>query len=162
VDRRFVGESSRDETPRGYRVTTDLTTAVSVEIEAPASAVWKALTDPDIIERWFFGVRTETTWEEGAPIVHTGEWQGEPYEDKGEIVRIEPERQLVHTHWSDRSGLPDSAENYQQVTWRLTEQNGRTTLDVSETNLPSEEARAASERTWPIALANLRDLVEGR
>jgi uncharacterized protein YndB with AHSA1/START domain len=133
-----------------------------VEIEASPGEVWKALTDRDLIERWFFGVRTETTWEQGAPIVHTGEWQGEPYEDKGEIVRIDPERELVHTHWSDRSSLPDSAESCQQVTWRLTEHDGRTRLEVSETNLPSKEARPTSEQMWPIVLANLRDVVEGR
>jgi uncharacterized protein YndB with AHSA1/START domain len=139
----------------------ELTTGSNVTIEAPASAVWKALTDPTLIERWFLGVKTETTWEQGASIVHRGEWQGRPYEDKGEIVRIEPERLLVHTHWSDLSATPDSAENYQQVEWKLRETpDGRTEVMLTETNLPSAEAKAMSERTWPMVLANLKAVVE--
>ena len=62
---------------------------------------------------------TETDWKQGSPIVHRGEWQGKPYVDKGEIVRIEPPHLLVHTHWSDLSGKPDSPEHYQEVTWEV-------------------------------------------
>ncbi|MGE5460649.1 MAG: SRPBCC family protein, partial [Solirubrobacterales bacterium] len=82
----------------------ELTTEVSITISAPPSAVWEALTDPELIRRWFFGVETETDWAEGSPIVHRGEYQGRPYEDKGTIVRVVPERLLVHTHWSPVSG----------------------------------------------------------
>jgi hypothetical protein len=67
--------------------------------------------------RCFFGVEIQTD-RTGSSLVHTGEWQGKPYEDKGTIVRFEPEELLVHTHWSPLSGLPDRPENYQQVTWR--------------------------------------------
>jgi uncharacterized protein YndB with AHSA1/START domain len=119
---------------------TDLTSSTSTTIDAPAQEVWAALTTPETIKRWFFGVDTETDWTPGSPIVHRGEWQGRPYEDKGEIVRIEPPRLLVHTHWSDLSGKPDSPEHYQEVTWTLTPRNGSTELTVSERNLPTEEA----------------------
>jgi uncharacterized protein YndB with AHSA1/START domain len=141
---------------------TDLTASASTTIEAPAEDVWTALTTPETIREWFFGVETETDWSPGSPIVHRGEWQGKPYEDKGEIVRIEPPRLLVHTHWSDLSGVPDSPEHYQAVTWALSEQDGSTELTVSETNLPSEEAKATSEQTWPIVLGNLKELLERR
>lgn len=140
---------------------TDLRTSTSTTIEAPAEEVWDALTTPELIKRWFFGVDTETDWQPGSPIVHRGEWQGKPYEDKGEIVRNEPPTLLVHTHWSDLSGTPDNPENYQEVTWSLAERNGSTELTVSERNLPSEEAKAASEQTWPIVLDNLKALIEG-
>ena len=139
---------------------TDLTASASTTIEAPADDVWTALTTPETIKQWFFGVDTETDWSPGSPIVHRGEWQGKPYEDKGEIVRIEPPRLLVHTHWSDLSGVPDSPEHYQEVTWSLTERDDATELTVSETNLPSEQATATSEQTWPIVLANLKELLE--
>jgi uncharacterized protein YndB with AHSA1/START domain len=138
----------------------DLTTEASITIAAPAARVWEALTRPELIKRWFFGVETETDWSEGSPIVHRGEYQGQPYEDKGTIVKVEPERRLVHTHWSPTSGLPDSEEHYQEVTWTLSEERSSTLLTVSEINLPSEEAKATSEQGWNAALAALKDLLE--
>jgi uncharacterized protein YndB with AHSA1/START domain len=90
----------------------DRTVRESTTISAPAEEVWAALTTPDLIKQWFFGVDTETDWKVGSPLVHRGKYQGEPYEDKGEIVRFDPPKLLVHTHWSDRSGQPDSPEHY--------------------------------------------------
>lgn len=132
----------------------------SVTIEAPPTKVWEALTTPDLIKQWFFGVDTETDWKEGSPIVHRGEWQGKPYEDKGVIVTFEPERALVHTHWSPASGLPDSEENYQRVAWTLSGDDGKTELTVTETNLPSEEAKSTSESSWEMVLGKLKTLLE--
>jgi uncharacterized protein YndB with AHSA1/START domain len=138
----------------------DLRTSASINIHAPIEEVWRALTVPDLIKRWFFGVDTDTTWEVGSPIVHRGEYQGQPYEDKGKIVRFEPPGLLVHTHWSDRSSLPDLPEHYQEVSWSLVERDNATELTVAEWNLPSEEAKAVSEQNWPMALQALRDLLE--
>jgi uncharacterized protein YndB with AHSA1/START domain len=64
------------------------------EIEAPAARVWRALTDPDEIEQYMFGSRVETDWEPGSQIVWRGTYEGKAYEDKGEVVTIEPERRL--------------------------------------------------------------------
>jgi uncharacterized protein YndB with AHSA1/START domain len=139
---------------------TDITTKTSIEIDAPIERVWHALTTPEEIRRWFFGVETESEWRAGSSIVHRGEYQGRPYEDKGEIVEIEPPTLLVHTHWSDMSGLPDQAEHYQRVTWSLEDRDGTTVLTVGEENLPSEDAKRASEQSWPQALTALREVVE--
>jgi uncharacterized protein YndB with AHSA1/START domain len=141
-------------------VPTALETRNSVTIEAPIEKIWDAITTPTTIKQWFFGVDTESDWTEGSPIVHTGEWKGKPYEDKGTIVAIEPPRSLVHTHWSSFSGLPDSEENYQTVTWTLTGRNGGTELTVSETNLPNEEMKSTSESSWQMVLRQLKDLLE--
>lgn len=140
----------------------EISTSASITIVVPAVRVWEALTTPDLIERWFFGVRTETDWSVGSPIVHRGEYQGKPYEDKGTIVKVEPERRLVHTHWSPFSGLPDAPDNYQRVTWTLSDRDGETELTVEETNLPSEEAKSTSKQAWATALAALKELVEAR
>jgi uncharacterized protein YndB with AHSA1/START domain len=141
-------------------MTTDVRSEASIAIDAPVEKVWEALTTPDVIKRWFFGVDTETDWTEGGPIVHRGEYQGEPYEDKGTILKVEPPRRLVHTHWSPVSGLPDSPEHYQQVSWELSEGDGSTVLTVREENLPSEEAKSVSEQGWTAALGALKELLE--
>ena len=138
----------------------EISTQASVTIEAPSEDVWKALTTPELIKQWFFGVDTVSDWTVGGSIVHRGEYQGMPYEDAGTIERLEPGRLLVHTHWSPVSGLPDRPENYQEVTWALSGYDGRTELTVTERNLPSEQAKEASDQGWQAALAGLKKVVE--
>src|SRR5262245_3708623 len=138
----------------------ELTTETSVTIDAAMDDVWKALTTPSAIEQWFFGVRTETDWLPGSSIVHTGELQGRPYQDRGTILRIEPPTLLVHTHWSPVSGLSDEPENYEEIRWELAGRDGGTELTLRETNLASEEAKAVSEQAWATVLGNLKRLLE--
>ena len=57
------------------------------------------------------------------------------------------------------SGVPDTPEHAQRVTWSLEPSDGGTTLTVSEDNLPSEEAKAISDTSWPQALDGLRALL---
>jgi uncharacterized protein YndB with AHSA1/START domain len=138
----------------------ELATTNSITIDTPVEKVWEALTTPELIRQWFFGVDTETDWKVGSPLVHRGTYQGTPYQDKGEIVRFEPPKLLVHTHWSDLSGKPDSPEHYQEVAWELAERDGATELTIRERNLPSEDARTVSEQSWKTVLNNLKDLLE--
>lgn len=121
---------------------TDISTSSSVAIDASVDDVWRAITTPELIKQWFFGVDTETDWKQGSPIVHTGEWQGKPYVDKGEIVRIEPRHVLVHTHWSDLSGTPDSPEHYQESRGR-----SRSGATAPSSRSPSATCRPTKRRT---------------
>ena len=139
---------------------TDLRAGKSISIDAPIHEVWKAITTPELIKRWFFGVETETDWKPGSTLIHRGEWQGKPYEDRGTILKIEPPTLLVHDHWSEVSGLPDEPGNYQEVSWVLSERGTTTELTVAERNLPSEDARAASEQGWETALSGLKEMLE--
>ena len=139
---------------------TDVTTSHRIQIDAPPERVWEALTTPDQISQWFFGVDTESDWTVGSTVVHRGEYQGRAYEDKGEILELDPPRRFVHTHWSPMSGLPDTPEHAQRVSWTLEPSDGGTALTVDEENLPSEQAKAISDQSWPQALDALRSLLE--
>jgi uncharacterized protein YndB with AHSA1/START domain len=132
----------------------------SILINATAASVWKALTTPELMKQWFFGTETETDWSVGGPIVHRGEYQGQAYVDKGTVLAFEPEKLLVHTHWSSVSGVPDEPENYQTVSWVLTERDGQTELTVTDDNIRTEEAREASDQGWAAALSALKGVVE--
>jgi uncharacterized protein YndB with AHSA1/START domain len=136
----------------------ELTT--STTIAAPIDEVWRAITTPSLIKQWFFGVDTTSDWTVGSELVHTGEYQGKPYVDKGEILRIEPPRLLEHSHWSEVSAEPDRPASYQVVTWSLDERDGGTTLTITERNLPSEDAARTSEQAWQGALESLKELLE--
>jgi uncharacterized protein YndB with AHSA1/START domain len=139
---------------------TDFRSTASITINAAPASVWEALTTPALMKQWFFGTDTETDWTVGSPIVHRGEYQGQAYVDKGTVLAFEPEKLLVHTHWSSVSGVPDLLENYQTVSWVLTERDGQTDLTVTDDNIRSEEARVASDQGWETALSALKAVVE--
>jgi len=130
-------------------------------INAPASKVWDALTKPELIKQYLFGTEVTTDWQVGSPIRYKGEWQGKPYEDKGEIVQIEPRKLLVSTFWSSLGGLPDTPENYNTVRYELSPEGDGTRLTVTQDNNSSEEAASHSEQNWQKVLDGIKKLLEG-
>ncbi len=133
----------------------------SVRIDAPIEEVWRAVTTPVLIKRWFFGVDTEADWKVGGKLVHRGEYQGKPYVDRGEILEFAPPRRLVHSHWSEVSGKDDRPENHEIVSWDLAGDGAGTELTITEQNLPSDEAVATSAAAWKGALQGLKRMLEG-
>lgn len=132
----------------------------SIEVNAGADKVWKALTDPKMIKEYLFGTEARSDWKVGSPITYKGVWQGKAYEDKGTILEVEPNRILKSTYWSGMSGLEDKPENYSTVTYELFESNGHTTLGVSQDNNPTRESAEHSRQNWLIVLKGLKDLLE--
>ena len=122
----------------------------SVTVNASPARVWEALTTPAIIKKYFFGSDIVTDWKVGSPIFYRGEWQGKPYEDKGTILKFEPEKRLVNTHWSPLSGVPDTPDNYHTVAYELTPHGASTTLTLTQDNNATEDERSHSEQNWNI------------
>ena len=117
--------------------------------------------DSQLVAPYMFGSTVLSSWKKGDPIVWKGEWKGFPFEDKGIVLRIEPERVLSYSHFSPLSGKPDIRENYHTVTIELSEQNGTTLVQLSQDGNPTEEARAHSEKNWLTMLDGLKKTVEG-
>jgi len=67
-----------------------------------------------------------TDWKKGSKIVWRGEWKGRPFEDKGQVLDVEPGRRLCYSHFSPMTGEPDAPENYHNVTIALAEDDGDT------------------------------------
>jgi uncharacterized protein YndB with AHSA1/START domain len=139
---------------------TDHVAAAEMEIDASPAKVWAALTDPEQIKEYMFGSQVVTDWKQGSPIVWKGEYEGKKYEDKGEIVEIEPERSLKVTHFSPLSGKEDRPENYHTLLYELEERGGKTRVSISQDNNPSEEAAEHSRANWEKMLAGLKQVVE--
>lgn len=143
-------------------MTSDLNISkVSTLIHAPASKVWKALTDPNLIQQYLFGTRVVTDWQVGSQITWQGEWQGKTYQDKGTLLQVEPEKLIETTYWSSMAGLPDLPENYKKVTYELKPVDGGTLLTLTQDNNVSEEDKTDSEQNWKTVLDGLKQLVEG-
>jgi uncharacterized protein YndB with AHSA1/START domain len=137
------------------------TAAATTTINAPASRVWNAITNPELIRKYLFDTEVISDWKVGSPILYKGEWQGQAFEDKGEILDIQPEKLFVSTHWSPLSGVPDLPENYHTVTYQLSERNGKTEVTIAQDNNSSEEEKEHSEQNWKAVLEGLKKLVEG-
>jgi uncharacterized protein YndB with AHSA1/START domain len=133
----------------------------SVSIHAPAARVWDALTKPEQIKEWLHGTNTITDWQVGGPIRWKGEWKGKPYEDKGTVLAVEPQKLLTTTHWSPLGGSEDKPENYHVVTYELQENGDHTTLTLTQSNNPTQQAAdEMAKNSWEPVLKTLKDMVE--
>jgi len=140
----------------------DFVATAETDIAAPAGKVWAALTDPEQIKEYMFGAQVVTDWKQGSPIRWKGEYEGKGYEDKGEIIEIEPERLLKVTHFSPLSGQEDPPENYHTVLYVLEQRRGVTHLSLSRDNNRSKPAAEYSRANWEKMLAGLKQFAERR
>jgi uncharacterized protein YndB with AHSA1/START domain len=132
----------------------------SVVINAPAIDVWRALTDPALIRKYYLGVDTIGKWREGNTIIFKGEWQGKKIEGKGKVLQLEDQKLLKHSYWSSFSGLEDKPENYHIITYELMPGNGHTKLSLTEENLATKEMKEQSDKLWDMIFDNLKKLLE--
>ena len=106
---------------------------ITREFDAPRRLVWRALTEPELIKRWWAGERGTVT-EAEVDLRVGGRWRyvmtanaGFEVAFHGEYRAIaEPER-LVNTEAFE--GIPDPDGNAALCTVTLTEKDGRTYLE---------------------------------
>jgi uncharacterized protein YndB with AHSA1/START domain len=140
----------------------NLIARASMTINAPVSRVWKALVDSKDIKQYMFGTNVTSEWKKGSPIVWKGEWKGKSVEDKGVILRMEPERVLQYSHYSPLSGRPDKPDSYNTVTIELSGGGKDTRVSLAQDNNPTDEARQHSEKNWEMMLTGLKKFLEKR
>jgi uncharacterized protein YndB with AHSA1/START domain len=131
----------------------------TIEINAPATEVWQALTDPAIVKEYFFGTDLETSWEKGSPIIWRGEWQGKEYIEKGEVLDIDEGTSVSMSYLS--TGLEDKPENYSFITYELEQTDPDfTALTLTQTGFKDQQACDHSKENWESVLDGLRRVVE--
>ena len=132
----------------------------TIDVNASRSEVWDALIDPKAVKQYMFGTEVSTDWREGSPIIWEGEWEGKKYQDKGVILKSEPERILQYSHFSPLSGQPDEAENYHTVTIKLADQGDQTRIILTQDNNETDEERKQSQKNWETMLSGLKEYLE--
>jgi uncharacterized protein YndB with AHSA1/START domain len=130
------------------------------EISASPQQVWDALTDPEAISSFMFGSKVETDWEEGSPITWSGEYDGNPFQDKGEILEVDETKRLRMTHYSPLSGEDDVPENYHTLDYRLEDQGETTRLTLDQDGNESAEQAEQFTANWQTMLDQVKEYVE--
>jgi len=124
----------------------------SIEINAPASKVWRVFTDPAITRQ--MGGEYVSDWKIGS----TFGWKAPNGSmlTNGTILQIEPEKILKHDL------LDPDATIISVITYELREENGRTTLYATEnfTNPINDKEYADAVDGWDAALMALKEVAE--
>jgi len=135
----------------------------SIIIDASPERVWFVITDPAAVKEFMFGTDVVTDWAVGSPIRWRGVWQGNVYEDKGQILEFEPGRRLVMTHFSPLTGQEDVPANYHTLTWTVDGVDGAadsTQLTLAQDNNDTAEAAAHSKAMWDSLVQSVKSIAE--
>jgi uncharacterized protein YndB with AHSA1/START domain len=139
---------------------TNYLASAETDIAAAPERVWDVLTDPEQLKELWFGAEVKTDWQQGSPITWSGEWEGKPYQDKGEILEVDPGRLLKLTHYSPLTGQPDVPENYHTLIYTLDGDGTATHLKLTQDNNASEEEAKHSQEMWEMLVAKVKDAAE--
>ena len=134
----------------------------SIEIYAPASAVWKVLTNPGLIRQWISDEPTEIDyhWTVGGTLTARGNMHGHDFENKGTVLAFEPGRSLQYTCLSSLSKLPDRPQNYSVIEFNLTSHDNSTTLALIQRNFITLTNYKHFDFYWNVTLRIIQQLSE--
>jgi uncharacterized protein YndB with AHSA1/START domain len=130
----------------------------TIELNASISKVWQGLTDPKYVKQYFYGTNLECNWKKGCPILFKGEWEGKPYEEKGEIIEIEEGKSATYSYLS--TGFEDTPDNYAIITYRLIPDGDKTLLIIIQEGFKNRQACDHSAEGWKTVLNGLKVLLE--
>jgi len=134
----------------------------TIVINSDPVDVWRALTEPQLMNQWMFESELEiiTDWKIGSPIIIKGSLEFSDFENKGILLKYEPKRILQYSHLSSLSALPDQLKSYTIIEFRLTPENGQTNLTLTLSNFPTRAIYHHFAFYWIITLDILRKFCE--
>jgi uncharacterized protein YndB with AHSA1/START domain len=126
-------------------------------IEASPEAVWQGLTSPDFTEKYWGGLRIESTWEVGAPVLHL---RDDAIGLQGEVLEADPPKRLSYTFHMNIS--PEHrADPPSRLTFEIDQVAGMSRLTLRHHH---ERAGSVTQETtahgWPAILSSLKTLLE--
>jgi uncharacterized protein YndB with AHSA1/START domain len=139
----------------------NLKVSKSIEISSTAEKVWDALVNPEKIKVYLFGTETITDWMIGSPIIFQGEYNGQQYKDKGNVIENKKNELLKYDYWSGFSGLEDKPENYSLVTYKIENLDDNTVnFTWLQQGFSSEEGKCHTEKGLQSMLVKIKELAE--
>jgi uncharacterized protein YndB with AHSA1/START domain len=134
----------------------------SLDIRAPLSSVWDAITKPEIVKQYFFGTNLVTDWKVGSRLFFRGEWQGKAYEDRGTVLSFAPMKSLSYNYWSSFSGLEDEPALRQIIRFDLDTVDDSVRITIRQSNVDTQARADHSATNWRSVLEALKLLLEGK
>jgi len=127
-------------------------------IRTTPERLWSALTDPDFMKQYWFGMHCESEWTAGSSWKLVSS-DGQVF-DAGEIVEAEPPRRLV-IRWQHLDRPELKAEGESLCTMELEPSGAAVRLSITHTigREPSKLITAVSGG-WPKVISNLKSLLE--
>lgn len=139
----------------------NLSASQSIDIQSSVENVWRALTDPAKIKVYLFGTETITDWKVGSPIIFQGNYQGQAYKDKGNVLENRQNEILKYNYWSGFSGLDDSPENYFVVSYQLEKlSENKVRFTWHQSGFTNENSRDHTQNGLVSMLNQIKELVE--
>lgn len=133
-----------------------------ITINASTQRVWDTLTKPELVKLWQYGSDLLTTWEIGTEIKFRTEWEGKIFEQWGTVLEMRQNELIKYSLFAPRPGLVDKPENYFVMNYVLTEDNGKTKLEIiQEDNRPNAVQEGEQNEENPI-LKSLKDIAESK
>src|ERR1700744_5127585 len=109
-----------------------------ITIKATQQKVWASLTQPDLVKLWQYGSDLQTNWEVGSTIKFVTKWEDKIFEQWGTVLEFTPTTKLRYSLFAPRPDLDDKPENYFEMIYTLTTENGQTKLEIiQEDNRPN-------------------------
>jgi uncharacterized protein YndB with AHSA1/START domain len=127
-------------------------------IHTSPEKLWSALTNEELIKKYWFGMQCECAWQAGSSwklLFEDGR-----IADIGEITEIVPSKQLV-LKWRNEWNPEMKAEGYTRCTFDLQNMTGAVKLTVTH-SIEREQSKfiEAVSVGWPQVLSNLKSLLE--
>lgn len=126
----------------------------SLEIDAPATEVWRVLTTPELVREWAAayqdGLSIRTSWREGEPMA----WKTAAGDTRstGKVAAFKPEKLLKFEYASDDRGASSD-------TFEIVAKEDRTWLNVTTGSL-GEDGLGALERQTEDVIKEIKSLAE--
>jgi uncharacterized protein YndB with AHSA1/START domain/DNA-binding transcriptional ArsR family regulator len=130
-----------------------------IYIKTSPERLWQALTDPALVQQYYFGSVIESEFSPGSPLIYR-QAEGGRLDIEGEVVEADPPRRLVHTFavkWD--ANLSDDAPS--RVAFDITPMGDACLLSVTHDGFAGEtETYHQTESGWPMILSGLKTLLE--
>lgn len=139
----------------------NLIVSSNINIQSTPAKVWDVLTNPEKIKGYLFGTEVLTDWSIGSPIVFQGEYNGQQYKDKGNVIDSKKNELLKYNYWSGFSGLEDKPENYSLVTYKIKNlDDNSVNFTWHQQGFSSEEGKCHTEKGLTKMLEQIKKLSE--
>jgi uncharacterized protein YndB with AHSA1/START domain len=128
-----------------------------IYIKTTPERLWEAITDPEMRQKYNFGVGIDSEWTAGSPYRAEHANAGVAISE-GENLEVDPPRRLVQSFtalWSDEV----KAEGASRVTWEIEPVGDSCRLTVIHDQL-NEGANDELYGGWPMILSGLKTLLE--